>query len=327
VRVPSGRVEPEPGCDVYWPNRLADTGLVHSDQFEVDDGLARELLFEQFPQWSDLPIRRIATAATVNAIFRLGADLVVRFPLQGAEDEELHSEARAITKFTQLSIFPVSVPVAIGRASERYPSAWSVQTWLPGVVATADGHAESRVLATDVAALITALRKGDVAGSSFDGQGRGGDLRDHDDWMTRCFEKSADLVNTDHASHLWQTLRELPNDGQDVMSHKDLTPPNLLVRRGRLAGVLDCGAFGPADPAVDLVAAWHLFDPPARAIVRFAVGPSDVEWRRGAAWALQQAMGLIWYYQYSNPDMSQLGRTTLKRLLTDPELTSGRMSK
>jgi len=46
-----------------------------------------------------------------------------------------------------------------------------------------------------------------------------------------------------------------------------------------------------------------------------------VQWLRGAAWALQQAMGLIWYYRTSNPVSSELGRSTLDRLLNDAELT------
>jgi hypothetical protein len=31
-------------------------------------------------------------------------------------------------------------------------------------------------------------------------------------------------------------------------------------------------------------------------------------------------MGLVWYYRRSNPVMSALGRSTLTRVLDDPEL-------
>ena len=57
-----------------------------------------------------------------------------------------------------------------------------------------------------------------------------------------------------------------------------------------------------------------------RRALRDAVGASDLEWLRGAAWALEQAMGVVWYYRESLPAMSALGRTTLLRLLEDPEL-------
>jgi len=84
--------------------------------------------------------------------------------------------------------------------------------------------------------------------------------------------------------------------------------------------VLDGGGFAPADPALDLVAAWHLLDADARAVLRRGLAVTDVEWGRGAAWAFQQAMGLVWYYRDSNPAMSELGRCTLRRLLGDAEI-------
>lgn len=48
--------------------------------------------------------------------------------------------------------------------------------------------------------------------------------------------------------------------------------------------------------------------------VRTELGCGDIEWDRGAAWALQQAIGLVWYYYDTNPTMAQLGRSTLARL-------------
>ena len=90
---------------------------------------------------------------------------------------------------------------------------------------------------------------------------------------------------------------------------------NLLVRGERLVGVLDGGGFGPADPALDLVAGWHLLDRERRAVFRDAVGSDELEWQRGAAWAFEQAIGLVWYYRESNPTMSALGDSTIARLL------------
>lgn len=154
----------------------------------------------------------------------------------------------------------------------------------------------------------------------FDGRGRGGRLRDHDDWVEHCLTRSAHLVEVDRTRRLWHALRDLPATDPDVMSHRDLTPFNLLASDDRLIGVLDAGGFGPADPALDLVAAWHLFDIDRRAIIRDGLGADAVMWRRGAAWALQQAMGLVWYYEESNPAMSALGLSTVRRLLADEEL-------
>ena len=53
-------------------------------------------------------------------------------------------------------------------------------------------------------------------------------------------------------------------------------------------------------------------------MLRADLGCDDLEWERGKAWAFQQAMGLVWYYVDSNPEMSRLGRRTLQRIMTDP---------
>ena len=56
--------------------------MMHADQLVVPVGTARALVDEQFPQWRELPIRPMPGQGTVNAIFRLGGELTVRFPLQ-----------------------------------------------------------------------------------------------------------------------------------------------------------------------------------------------------------------------------------------------------
>ncbi|UJP11526.1 phosphotransferase [Microbacterium sp. KUDC0406] len=116
--------------------------------------------------------------------------------------------------------------------------------------------------------------------------------------------------------------RGIPHPGVEVMSHRDLIPPNLLISPdGRLSGVLDTGSFGPVDPALDLVAAWHRFEADDREVLRSRIGSDDAEWRRGAAWALQQAVGLGWYYERSNPPMARLGLRTMARLLAADDLS------
>jgi aminoglycoside phosphotransferase (APT) family kinase protein len=99
------------------------------------------------------------------------------------------------------------------------------------------------------------------------------------------------------------------------MTHGDLVPGNVLVAGGRLVGVIDVEDVGPADPALDLVGAWHLLEAGPRGVLREDLGCDDAEWERGKAWAFAQAMGLVWYYVASNPIMSALGRRTLDRLL------------
>lgn len=54
---------------------------MHADEVDIDAGLVHRLLLVQFPHWADLPIERLASGGTVNAIYRLGDELTVRLPL------------------------------------------------------------------------------------------------------------------------------------------------------------------------------------------------------------------------------------------------------
>lgn len=297
---------------------------MHEGELPLDDELAERLIAAGFPELVGLPLRRVRGTGTVNTIIRLGDELVARFPLLGATAAALTAEADAMAELAAACPFPAPRPIGVGAASDEYPSAWSLHTWLDGETAHHDRHAGSESLARDLATLISSLRAVPVRGRVFDGNGRGGDLAAHDEWMAECFARSGHLLDVPRAMALWTRLRALPRAGADAMSHRDLTPFNLLVSNrdgeARLAGVLDSGSFGPADPALDLVAAWHLLDAPARRTLRLAVGAEDLEWWRGAAWAFEQAMGLGWYYETSNPPMTALGLSTIHRLLSDEEL-------
>lgn len=189
-----------------------------------------------------------------------------------------------------------------------------MRTWIPGEVATPTGLAGLAEFATDIATLIAALRAQPTRGRRFTGTGRGGDLNDHRAWVERCLHESERMLDVRRLRALWERFLELPLAGPDVMSHGDLIPFNLVVRHGRLAGVLDADGYAAADPALDLVAAWHHFDTPARGVVREILGSDDLEWTRGAAWSLEQAIGLVWYYAESNPPMAAVGRITLARI-------------
>ncbi len=98
------------------------------------------------------------------------------------------------------------------------------------------------------------------------------------------------------------------------MTHGDLIPGNLLVSNERLVGVIDVGGLGPADPALDLVGAWHALEAGPRQAFRDDLKCSDLEWERGKAWAFEQSIGAVWYYAQSNPVMSRMGVRTLDRI-------------
>jgi aminoglycoside phosphotransferase (APT) family kinase protein len=291
---------------------------MHPGQLTVSMATVRELVDEQFPQWRQLPITDVQSAGTVNALFRLGAQLAVRFPLEPGDvavtRRALEREAEAARELLGRTPFRTPEPIAIGEPAAGFPLPWSVQTWLPGTTATDDDPGHSVAFARDLAEFIHQVRLIDTGGRTFTGSGRGGALPAHDEWMETCFHHSEQLLDVPRLRRMWADLRELPRDTADVMTHGDLIPANLLVDDGRLVGVLDVGGFGPADPALDLVCAWHLLEAGPRQALRDALETDELEWQRGRAWAFQQAMGLVWYYVESNPALSLMGRRTLQRL-------------
>lgn len=292
---------------------------MHEGQLTMSAPTVRALIAEQFPHWAGFVITAVRSAATVNALFRIGDGLVARFPVQGADPAaitaHLAREWAAAEEIAGASPFPTPLPVALGRPGAGYPLPWAVQTWLPGAVATPTSHAGSLAFAEDLAHLIGRLRAAPTAGRRFAGDNRGGDLARHDRWVADCLDRSTGLLDVAAIAALWARMRRLPRAASDVMSHGDLTPFNLLTQGDRLTGVLDVGGFGPADPSLDLVCAWHLLDEGPRELLRARLGCDELEWQRGRAWALEQAIGLVWYYRDTNPAMSELGVTSLHRIL------------
>jgi len=298
---------------------------MHADQLAVPEETASRLIGAQFPRLRDLPVRRVASEGTVNAIFRVGDRLTARFPLQprdpGSARRWLDREAEAARTLLGRTRFPTPEPVGIGEPGFGYPMPWALQTWLPGVVATAEDPGESAAFARDLAEFIAGVRAIDTRGATFPGEGRGGRLRTHDDDMRMCFERSEGLLDVPRLRRIWTAMRDLPRgDSPDVMTHRDLMPGNVLVADGRLAGVLDVGGLGPADPALDLVGAWHLLEDRPRQVFRRELGCGDLEWERGRAWAFAQSMGLVWYYDRTNPSMARTGRRTLARIAADARI-------
>ena len=289
----------------------------------IEDRTVRALVDRQLPRWRALPIRRLPTAGTVNTVFRIGDELSARFPRRPEPPEPLRrkllAEAEAARRIAEVATVPTPLPVAMGDPGEGYPMPWSVQTWLPGATADETDPAASESFAAALAELVTALRGADTRGERFTGQGRGGDLRDHDEAVDLYLRRSEGLLDVPALRAMWARFRELPRRDPDAMTHGDLIPGNVLVVRApdgiRLAGVLDVGGFAATDPALELVAAWHLLDDGPRAVLRRACAVDDLQWERGRAWAFVQAVGLVEYYLRSNPPMSRLGCRTLERLV------------
>ena len=268
---------------------------IHDDEREFDDALVRTLVDEQFPQWSDLPLVR-AGDGTVNAIYRLGDELSVRLPRRSEVDDREEAILRALD-----SRLPVEIPRFVARGRELV-----VHTWLEGE--PPDGP----LPADEVAELILALRAVDPAGAPEPEYGRGRPLAERD----AAFRSALERVDAPGALELWEEALRAPAwHGPPVWIHCDLDGRNVLVRDGRLAGVLDWGGAGVGDPALDVMAAWKLVAREERDRFRELLDVDDATWLRAKGWAVSQALIALGYYTLENsPPLVHEARSWLVEL-------------
>lgn len=299
--------------------------MMHDDQLTITADDVAHLVREQFPEYAALPVREVPSAGTVNALFRLGEDLVVRLRLQPSDDARAlaHQEVAAARRLLDVSPVPTPVPVAIGEPGPGYPMPWQIYEWLPGRTADTVPIADWRGIARGLAAFVQAVWSMPTNGRVFDGAGRGGELSHHDPSVTESLTRSRHLVDADAVAAVWQRLRDLPRTRADAWAHNDLMPGNLIVTNDGphspwiLGGVIDVGMLAVADPAMDLQPAWNCLDRPGREELRARLAVDEVTWQRGKAWALVQAVPCLWYYEETNPVMSRTAQRTLQAILAD----------
>ncbi len=263
---------------------------MHIDELEIDAALVRRLLGEQFPEWVDLPLRRIEPAGTVNAIFRLGDELAVRLARREGPTRPGGKEFDWLPRLAPLLPVEIPVPVAQGHPSADYPWFWDIHTWVQGETVPV-GEIDAIQAARDLAALLAALQQVSPVGAP---PGRGIPLAERDKeiryWLSRFDGNPVVTAEWERA------LAAPPWDGPPVWHHGDLDARNWLVQNGRISGVIDWGSMGVGDPACDVMVAWKLHSPVARDVLREALPTDDATWERARGWALSQAVSALAYY-------------------------------
>jgi aminoglycoside phosphotransferase (APT) family kinase protein len=273
------------------------SGRMHEDQVDLTEAAVAALVAAQFPRWAALPVRRVASHGTVNALYRLGDELVARFPLRPDDGAQLRAERDHGRLLAPYLALPVPETVEIGGPGAGYPGYWSVCRWLAGDSADRCPPADPARLAVDLARFVAALRAVDTGGRAAVTAGRGSMLSTVDGEVRAALRDCAALVDTGRLARIWDDCRAAEaHRGPGVWLHADLMPGNLLLRDGALAAVVDLGTVRVGDPALDLMPAWNLFDAPARARYRDALGVDDHTWRRGRGWTLRQAIVALPYY-------------------------------
>lgn len=125
---------------------------LHADQPSVDAALVHRLIASQHPQWAGLPIERVASDGTTNAIYRLGPAVAVRLPLVRYGERAIDVEGRWLPQLGPR--LPLAVPeqLATGDPEGDFPVRWSVHRWIEGEPVSRATIEDLATLAKDLAA-------------------------------------------------------------------------------------------------------------------------------------------------------------------------------
>jgi aminoglycoside phosphotransferase (APT) family kinase protein len=361
---------------------------MHVDEVEIGAPLVRRLIETQFPRWSGLPLRRVASAGTDNALYRLGDDLAVRLPRIARAAGQVRKDARWLPRLAPDLPLAVPEPVGVGVAGEGFAWEWGVYRWLAGEEARLDRMSDPVAAARQLAGFVGALRRVDTSwgpeparssrgvplalrdeatreaiaatgaigvADGFEAAGRRDAAGERDAASGRDAAAGVDAggrrdatggrdaaagvdaaggsggtpsalgiggsrceVDVATVTAAWEeSLAAAVWPGEPVWIHGDLSPGNVLVRRGRVSAVIDFACLGVGDPACDLLVAWNLFTGPSREMFRAELALDEATWLRGRGWALSVALMQLPYYVHTNPPLAANARHVIAEVLAD----------
>lgn len=260
-RTPDGHLTATPAADV-----------------EVTLADAQTMLRAQFPELAGRQLRP-AGSGWDNIMVRLGEDLAMRLPRRSIAAKHGATELDWLPRMGAAWTFNAPIPVHIGQPHGHYPWRWSIVPWIDGeraLAAPLNAHgardlgsalAQIHVLAPADAPLnpVRSLPLSQRRGRLLD---RLGALERHPHHVV---DAARALADVDVAAAMPQ--------GEPRWCHLDVHGNNILTANARLAGIIDWGDAGRADPHTDLGQALYLlgtslFEDCAHAYVA-ATGPAD----------------------------------------------------
>jgi len=288
---------------------------------EITSSLVRSLVSEQFPPWSELPIRPVEEQGWDNRTFQLGDRMSVRLPSADGYVAGLVREEQTLAALG--SRFRVAIPrvVATGSPSEAFSRPWSVRAWIEGQTLTAVGAGERETAISGVGDALRELQACDTAGGPW--AGRASAYRGcHVSAVGEEVHERLSLLpghQADGCRALWDAAVATVWTGRPVWVHGDIAPGNMLFdSTSRLTALIDFGQTCVGDPACDLAFAWLSCSHRERDRLHDSLAlPADA-WLRGAAWALWKAL-------ISSPEemLAKYGRSRDAVLSDVADLTTG----
>ena len=286
-------------------------------EVQIDESLVRSLLQTQHPELAALDITPVGSGWD-NAIFRLGPNLAVRIPRRAVAADLIRHEQTWLPNLAKQVPIPIPVPVCVGVPGCGYPWFWSIVPWIDGE--SADGAVLSVNQAVRLAGFLRALhvKAPDEAPLN---PVRGVPLQNRaaavEERFRRLTERNILIASPIRA--MWESALQVKKDASPTWIHGDLHPRNVLIRGGKITGIIDWGDITSGDRATDLAAVWMLFsDRIARQKALLEYGTDDDDTVvRAKGWAISFAVFLLETGLVDHPRHAAIGDVTLRRLQED----------
>lgn len=269
------------------------TNTQSNEKMNITATLVRELITQQFPQWSQLSIQAVNNSGWDNRSFHLGTEMLIRMPSSAEYAGQVEKEQLWLPKLAPHLPFPIPAPLAMGKPNELYPWKWSINHWLPGETAAVTPINDLSEFAYDLALFLKALQSINSMGGPLAGPQsfyRGGDLAVYDSETRKAIKDLKDTIDFRAAIEIWEKALSTSWQNPPLWVHGDVSVGNLLLTQGKLSAVIDFGQLAIGDPACDLAIAWTLFEGKSRGIFLEILELDPNTWARGRAWALWKAM-------------------------------------
>jgi len=253
----------------------------------------KNLIKEQFPHWAHLPIIKVEPGGWDNITFRLGNKMLIRMPSAARYVEQVLKEHELLPLLAKQLSVAIPTPIALGKPSAEYPSAWSIYAWIDGLTADTLKPEELPHFAFNTAHFLNELRSADTTGGPLPGTHnffRGAHPSVYDADSQAALQKLQSIIDIEQAKAIWIKALNSTWQHAPVWIHGDFSSGNILVKDGKLNAVIDFGCTAIGDPACDLVLAWTFFDDKSREIFKSIINLDNETWARARGWGLWKAL-------------------------------------
>lgn len=267
---------------------------VNINHLKITSDLISILIKEQFPEYSNLPIKPVDNQGHDNRTFRLGEEMLARMPSYKKYAAKVEIEQKWLPKLAPNISLKIPNPLHIGKASTDYPFNWSIYKWIDGksLNQVSRHNLDLEEIAQTLANFIKEIHKIDTTNAPEAGEHnfyRGCDLGIYQSQAIDNILTLKDIIDDKRAISIMQTATKSKWSKNPIWIHGDLAIGNILIKDNKINAIIDFGGMAIGDPACDLVLYWNFFEGKSQEIFKSELNLDQNTWNRARGWALWKA--------------------------------------